>query len=678
MPRVVELTLPDGRIAEIDAPDNFSDRQVMEMLQKQYAPQQPAQEVAPPSPAALGGGFPSPQEELQTQLALQEQAKQQATQTPEKGMQLLGQQMTPEQTKALFEATGGMGFGVVGGLAGTSLGPAGTVGGTLAGGAAGEMAGRALYGAVTGESLESQFQGLLKTGEESLLYGMGGEALGPALKMTGRWLAGITPSSVEMAQTAEKLGIPMGIFDVKDVRTISGKAQKFFGKVIGVFPFTTAPIRSQAGIKKELLEQAPERLLNAVGPNMTLQKAGVDVYNAAKRSSKSFRRMSSLLYKKFYKEAERLGDPAIFSMEPFKKPLEEVGDIITLDVPRPMQNILQEIKDAFNKGAFAVSPRKLRDWQERLNKVGAGSGGNQTFFYNQMKQAMENAFNTVDLPINATEAQKEAAAILKPALEAANKHFAQGMALFDSPGGQAIARVDKNIFKPVAYVKKGTRVPDSLAPTLLEPAMRTPNTIKDLKDIVGEQPVRDMYRSWMTEAVNKHVARESGEAFADGAKSFNWKGWANDIGLNTPSGRDTLKEALRGTGVTPTQLDKLVNLGVMHERNMLTDPSSFVARRTILSPKRAVGGALLGSTTVATGGYLASAGFIGISMAISKALASPRHLRLLTTAVNNDLPFALRRAAYAKLARGLVESTDDNQKTTNKEPLDALSPISPR
>ena len=135
--------------------------------------------------------------------------------------------------------------------------------------------------------------------------------------MIGSTIPGIKPAITRLLSKREK-GELIGK-DVKELydagkrigvdilpMDISGKIGKMYGRVVGVFPITGSPLKTAAEKRGRQLNLVKNQVLNELAPNSHISDLGVDMFNAAKNSSKEFRKISGDLYKVFIIKQKKL------------------------------------------------------------------------------------------------------------------------------------------------------------------------------------------------------------------------------------------------------------------------------------------------------------------------------------------------------------------------------------
>jgi hypothetical protein len=605
---------------------------------------------------------------------------------------------TPKHVKDTIVALGAM----AGGTAGVPLGPKGMVFGSALGAGGGE----ALWHGLEGTPIEKSVPAILNEMKTDAMFTMGGAAVAPAAQLVGKWVGknvfGLSDSSIEMARNINEGAIERpawqrmlgmgpkygaGIYDVKDTNLVGGITQKFFGKVLGVFPFTTSSIRKKSiGMARHNIDNV-NKYLDEVAPSMTLAQSGTNLEASARGMYKEFRQEAAARYKIFYNMSKEMGDPKIFKTSHIREAIESASTSIEGSTLKGPNSPFKPVLDKLNSYGDTISGRELRTLQVMLSRSARRPAVRRMGFHgkeaNMIRAGLDAAFLQPEITegvilsalqkragqakVTASKVTvddaKEAVNQMFNSLKSANKFFFEEMQKFESASAKKFMRVDRSMFKPTGLISSGTITSESLADALLTKQGRNLASIREVQAIAGHKATAKMTAKWLANKAQQFGSSgDLADRLAKKEIEFDWSGWTKSTGLDTEDGRRFISKALAGTGVTPDKLNKLVEIGKMYENNKLVDPSVFMARGAVFKGIRA-------STLLGMGAFSTTNPQIGIPMAAailgtaktSSAILSNRKLMDLFIKANDPLVKpGLRTLAYAQLLKNL-------EKEINKE-----------
>lgn len=548
------------------------------------------------------------------------------------------------------------GSAMTGATVGAPLGPPGI----LVGGILGAGMGRAGVGAYEREPIESQIEGIAKEMRDEALFAGGAMAIGPAIKLMGPRVGkvfGLDDAGIQkLVKDAERNQVPIALQDV--VGEASRKTGKLapsvaaaYPKVVGVFPFVATPQRVAARKTAEALDAAVSRNLDAMAPNMTINKMGIDVFEAAQRTHAEFRSVANGLYDNFYRMADDLGQPSIIPTKSIAKALDELKGLkgrptVTVGgvekvLPAPkiakdFDNYLESLRGLKEN----ISPAELRAIEQDISKF-ADAANIKGFDVKQLatvKQALEIAKNSMDVTKAADPAK---AAELKDALDTANTWYAAGMSLFSTPAGKKFTKVDKNIFNSKPF-KSGEITADQLGPVVVK-AANSPQMIRDFRSMVGQGKMGDVAREVIDQAKDKSIKDNILDFYA----------LERNLRLDTAEGVEVMDELMKGTGLNREKLQSLINVGKVHGKVDISDASTFLKRRLLLG-----GIGTAGLLTEPKKLLTVTVPAVIMLRGGSKFLSSPKVLKWMTTAMDDTVNDKLRRVAAAQLIQAYGEYVD--------------------
>jgi len=588
-------------------------------------------------------------------------------------------------------AGGGMLGNYLGGAAGTAGGPAAPAtvpGGVIVGGGLGAAAGKGIYelgediGRMTGAFPPEQ-EGLAKrTGEMAkeavidMAVGAGTAGLGPAVTRAypalRNTILGIgSEESRRLANLSRVRDVGLGTVHASSRGYIKG-----IPKVLGVFPFVSTPLRKgQARVVGEL-DQYSADLLNTLAPYQNKLDMGKALADKAGKRFRARMRIASSLYDDFAKTADNLSNPNIVNTAPLKEALSGISEkaakeVVPLASGKPMAGMAEDPVGSFinqiGELPDTLTVSQARGLERQLNDAYrlAQTGGYDVSRLGKIKGALEEAKNNLDVSSLPAE---EAAAVLDK-WNKANRFFKDARKTVETPTGKVFERTDRNIFKATPVEKAGGVNPDEI----FSAAFRTksPEALKDLRNLVGPREFKKASRSYLEGQLQaaRKPAKEGGLV----EDLFSAQTFKKNMGLDTPEGQAALDEILKGTNITRQDFNQFLDLASAATNITIRDPSSFLARRLVLSG--GIGG-LAGGMAVG-GGKVSIPAAVIITMALrggSKALMNPKRFRDMARVVDPSLSDHLRNMAATRLVRLSLRDEKQSPQSPSKNQPSARTP----
>lgn len=469
----------------------------------------------------------------------------------------------------------------------------------------GEAAGEKIYDVV--ESLrgnqkppENIKESLLKSGKDvvdSAKYNMLFSSIPGAGQFIKQKLAGEKARS--LYESAKQLNIPLSIGEVSETGIAKG-----YIKVAGVFPWIGKSFQKQTANTKESLQKINKDILNTLAPNSTIANLGIDVVNAAKKSYKDFRQLSSALYTNFNNLSKNLKNPNIIGLNNTKNYINKIiqetptfrlggGKPTTIEgFVDPVAPFLKKI----SKITGNIAPNQYRELQRQINSMmnkGAKEGWDIKRLQN-LKIQLEKDFSSLVMPKNISKTDIELFNKIKEAHSFANKFYSNGMKIFDSPTAKTFQKVDKNIFKS-GFEKSGNLNADEIVSKVIN--LNSPQSLLNLKKLLGKDLYNKVSKNWLDDVWQKAVNKRSSIDESSTILNFDPNILAKELGLvgkNSKIRNDTIKLLFKNTGVNYNQIKNLIKISKNYENVNIPNVSSFVARRAML-------GGLAAITSLVTG-----------------------------------------------------------------------------
>jgi len=412
-----------------------------------------------------------------------------------------------------FQALGGAAGIIPSAIAGAAVGSVvpgiGNIIGGITGGVLGGLAGGQVYditqSIATGKEQKpsEQYKQLGKDLKSEVAYNLAGASIPGVAGAVRRGLGGATESAKKIYEAGVRTNVPQSLVTASDSKLVAG-----YNRVLGVFPLTGGPIRTEAAKRTASINALANDTLNAFGPNASITDLGVDMTTAAKNSYSKFRLTSSSLYDDFIESTKQLDDPKIFQLTNAKEAVEiiETGIKSPVDSPRSdaVLDFLRQIKEIPGK----IDPQQYRSLQADINFLmrKGGKEGLDIKRLRDVKKALEKDFSMPVIGENVLSVSPSGA-IRNESIDAvlqshkiANDFYAEGMAKFASPTAKKFKQIDKNIFGAGAEIP-GTINADQLAKKVLK--IGSPQSLQQLRGLVGDKVYKTSVKSLMDDAFDK-------------------------------------------------------------------------------------------------------------------------------------------------------------------------------
>lgn len=559
------------------------------------------------------------------------------------------QRSSGESLKPTFMAVGG----TLGSVAGAPLGLAGMI----AGGALGTGLGSTGYDIYRDIKRKFVNDPTLAPSVSERLLGPIGDMTTDALLSTG--IAGlpalsagvraitrkglkIDDSDSMIAKEALSKGVPIGIADLK---YDEGPARAYIN-TIGRMPWLGGPAREARDAKLSGWQNMWDRELGLFGPPIDAPEISKKAVQSAENAWKAFRAEANNQYSNARKLAASEG-PIVDSQ-------------LIKDSANKIQNELLSNRPVLMSGetAHAEIPDYVMKFTDQLQELpNKLTVGNLDWIKSQLdvvaKKAEKDGFqwkNATDI-IRATEKALRDAAPNSPAVQAlidADRFFAKGKALFETPTGQRFERTDKNIFS-LGYNEPGKINSDDMNRIILN--AKSPQAIADLERLVGKSQMGNIARKHIEDAVNAAKIEDKTGKFI-----FNVGDVTNKFKLNDPKSSEyqAFARLLKSAGIDVNDFKRVLDITKIAFGNEVPDVSTFIARAMTLG----AGTGALGATAAVSPHvvpFLSAPALIAglIARHGTKLLSNPNTLRKVLKVYDSNLPAAQKRMLLLRMYQGL-------------------------
>lgn len=661
--------------------------QIRQVLEKEQSAEQANR--GGPQPAAREEGGPVPREVIRSRLQQgrtgpdqTQQARQPAqapSPQPQQERSLVDSIFNPQSLRGAAVTAGSL----IGGALGTPAGPAGIAGGAALGSAIGSLGFDSALDLLNEFNVRdvpppSSVTDRLTTASNEaaldVIFGAGGEVLRGGKGALASFI-GVKPQGIQLAKQAEELGVKLG-----PTQTAEGGLAGFFPKVLARFPLIGGPLREQAKrVTKDALD-AQERLLVRVGPTASMADLGFDMNRLADKKFGQFRRIINKKYEKAMNLASKRNTvvpTTSFRGQARQSLLDVMEKRGEIDTKNPAVKFLAKyagVPSELLEQTPAPGPEAIVRAMDTAEQQGIQNTVKLKRFdgiLEELDEAMtrsrNNGFQLNELRQAKTAAEEDFKNINDPevarAFKDADRTFTKMMAeLFETPTAQRFGRVQKNRFR-VGLTKQGTRNPDETFRAVWN--AESPKAMSDLRRLVGEKKFKEALSTEMTATFRKALsAGEESARRGEGGGGIDLDVIRRQFGLNdvNSSRFAAFDEALKGTNVTPSEVDNLLNVVKAAVDSAPDSVNAFIARRGTLGGFRSILGALLPAASAggAAGGVLGGPGNIltGIGATVlarqfGSVISSPRTMKLIEKAMNPSTSNQFKRRALLGAIRGM-------------------------
>ena len=564
-------------------------------------------------------------------------------------------------------AVGGPIGGIVGGLGGAILG--GTAGGQIHDIVSSYIDGNNL-------TLDETSKQAFKDIKSEAMWGAVGQSI-PGLKpfitrtLLKKESGKLVADDIKQAhQASKRIGVDLFPVDV------SGALGQMYAKVIGIFPWVGRPLKKPINKRADQLNKIQDQYLDDLAPNNSMSKLGVNMFEAAKNSSKSFRNMSSGLYTDFYESAAKIKKPFIPTITIKKEAQQIIKDYLK---NRPKYVTVTKARGKKIKKKIAIpsavnakyatfikrlaqiddfaTPSQIKQLKQDIgeySKLVAGKDGAGVFRLTNLAESVEGALrNFKNYNLNAVS-EKEAAEIIKK-LKIADKFYANNIVKFTGSTAKRFQRAEKNIFSP-GFKKSGSIEPDEIFQAVVRTS--SPQSLKDLRFLIGDKNYKKVVAKVVDNAFSKSMVKSN--EFR-GLKFDPFK-LEEELGLVGKKQSEKLFNMVKGTDINPQKLLDLIEISKLHANLQVPDVGSFLARRLTLGGyKSLIGGIFMGAGVVSN--PFSTAVLIQLSRGGSKFFANPKNIDLAIDVLDASSPRLLKyKATIDLLSRTIRDTTDSEEK----------------
>ena len=586
---------------------------------------------------------------------------------------------TERETAKAALSLGGFATGAA---AGAPFGPIGSavggIGGAVLGGTAGGQIHDILSSYIQGNTLtlDDTSKQAFRDIKSEAMWGAVGQSL-PGLKpfitrmVLKKQQGKLVADDIKQAHEASKrIGVDLFPVDV------SGKLGQMYAKVIGIFPWVGKPLKESGTKRAEQLNKIKNQYLDDLAPNNSLSRLGVDMFEAAKRSNKVFRNMSSELYTDFYTTAAKVKKPFIPTITIKKEAQQIIRDYLK---NRPKYVTVTKARGRKIKKKIAIpaavnakyatfikrlaqlddyaTPSQIKQLKQDIgeySKLVAGKDGAGVFRLTNLAESAEGALrNFKNYNLNAV-GPKEAAEIINK-LKIADKFYANNIVKFTGSTAKRFSKAEKNIFSP-GFKKSGTIEPDEIFDHVVRAG--SPTSLKDLRFLIGDKNYAKVVKRVIDNAFSKSVAKS--DEFR-GLKFDPYK-LEENLGLVGKNQSEKLFNLVKGTKINPNKLLDLIEVSKLHANMQVPDVGAFMARRLTLGGyKSVIGGLFMGAGVMQN--PVVTGSVILLSRSGSKFLSNPKNIDLAIDALNTTAPRSLRYKAIVDLvSRKVRDATEPEEK----------------
>lgn len=535
-------------------------------------------------------------------------------------------------------------FGIIGGIAGSGAGPAGTI----VGGAGGVAMGSSLTDGVenvtkmvldklypTGAEHETgRYRTVKEMTERALTEGAIDGAVGglgiyaaPVAKKLGQKILGITDEGRMTQEQARKLGI--STLPVQVGRDFWVGATN----VLARMPLIGGPLRTK--LAEQNLEI--ENFLGTLPGRMSMKNfsdpdVGVEMDIVAQQAFEKTMTVLRGKQLKLKQAAAKLG--AFVNTGETRRVAEKwLNHYSTMEVDKPDPWVIKKLEAIIDSTQGKVT---LDKWDTDIAsgirrskaKLESSKGVGDEAFTELLEVAKD------DLNSSGVWAQKQIVM---------DNEFNAALERFQSLAAKKFETLDANRFRE-GVMKLGSKNPDELVGMLT--SRNSPKFVFDVRAIVGNDVMKDLGSRYLANKIAVSKSATGTDGF-----SVDFNKMAKELGLDDPKGNQfgVTKEMLRNSGVTMDMLQDFMKAAKVSSRAPVPKASTFLARSLVFSGY----GSALTALTLSGGppGLLGGLAFTLVARKGAKILADPEMIKLATISMDVKKDAGVRRTSLLRLYR---------------------------
>jgi hypothetical protein len=435
-------------------------------------------------------------------------------------------------------------------------------------------------------------------------------------KLASKTLDYSDPAIQQARKIANSLGIQLDI-------AAQSKIGQLVLKPIGILPLLGGGLRGSKGKRVSKLNDIMNDVLAKIAPTTSWTKQGVNIFQRGVDKFNRMKKVADTLWQNAYDAHAMLPDRNILNadeifgafklfgegniLREFKGITDAQGIIRSFDdlvksgwfrennIERLAGNAA--VKDMFNwmrksqkeiiKQGGDISYEQFKNWNGKLNSlyndiVNQGTQMNKEFakVLVNFKTALDTAVSTEKINLSKINDPLIADSIIN-AHKTANTFTKGFKSLFETPAAGSFNVFVKNIFDTgIDLTKKDI---DMMLDNILK--IKSPQTLRDMKKIVGEKVFKDIAKEFVNNAFQKSKGMfditGSGSVSAADKKrmlQFDPLKLAKELGFNIRSLDEKGKFLLKEAGIDPQFLRNLIDYGAFEAGVKIGDPSSYLMR----------------------------------------------------------------------------------------------------
>ena len=489
-------------------------------------------------------------------------------------------------------------------------------------------------------------------------------------KLASKTLDYSDPAIQQARKIANSLGIQLDI-------AAQSKIGQLVLKPIGILPLLGGGLRASKGKRVSKLNDIMNDVLAKIAPTTSWTKQGVNIFQRGVDKFNRMKKVADELWQRTYDSHAMLPDRNILNadeifgafklfgegkiLREFKGITDAQGIIRSFDdliesgwfkdnnIERLAKNAA--VKDMFNwmrksqkeiiKQGGDISYEQFRNWNGKLNSlyndiVNQGTQMNKEFakVLVNFKTALDTAVSPQKINLSKINDPLQAEALLN-LHKTANTYTKAFKTLFESPAAGSFKVFVKNIFDTgIDLTKKDM---DMMLENILK--IKSPQTLRDMKKIVGEKVFKDIAMEFVNNAFQKSKGMfditGSGSVSAADKKrllQFDPLKLAKELGFNIRSLDERGTFLLKEAAIDPQLLRNIVEYGAFEAGVKIGDPSSYLMRSAQIKGLQPFirgflgGGAGTAVSFGALGGGTALGGLLGtliMRYGLTKVLGNP-------------------------------------------------------
>lgn len=392
------------------------------------------------------------------------------------------------------------------------------------------------------QGVTEQFKDIVDIMYNEALFSFGSPALSGIFRqfkpLVGKAYGLAKEEAKSLMKTAEDLGIQLSPIHFSRLG-VKGSASFF-----GVIPFLSSFYKRAGAEAQTELAKFANSLTGRFAPVEVLQSLGADMMKASQGRFRAYNKLTDMLYKRALTYADNITQPFIPLTNTKLFAEGSIEKILKSDLPEGLKEQYEglmklqssaQFKDFFKSLSKVdmLDANQYRSFEKLLNEsitgyvnsAGKSLSNDQAIAIMQLKRALKDDFNNVDVSLITDPKNREYADKFMSSLRTANDVFGAYASLLDSPQANIFKKYDKGAFL-VDFMKPGSKNMDLMFEDLFGKqglGGESFEAIDALKTLLGKNAFEKAAGSWFQDIyfksfVNGFAPKRTADGFVDLSK----------------------------------------------------------------------------------------------------------------------------------------------------------------